>query len=340
MKILLDVIILLAGFVLLIKGADYFIDGSVSIAKKIKIPSIVVGLTIVAIGTSLPELAVSSMASLKQSNTIAISNVVGSNIFNLLMVLGITSLFINIHVKKSVLKREFPLLSVISAVLIFLAADTLWFGGIIGKVNIFKLENGNTTIGEISRMDGILLLVLFVGFIIWTVMYALKKRTGEQEDDGAILSNLKCALYIVGGVIAIMLGGELVVDSAKSLALAAGMSETLVGLTVVAMGTSLPELVTSVVAGRKGEADLAIGNVVGSNISNILLVLGLSAAISPVTVTIMNVIDAIIVLAATIIVFLFSATHRTIKRKEGILLVFMYAIYMIYIIYRQIGHII
>lgn len=334
MDILLDIIFLLAGFVLLIEGADYFVDGSVAIAKKLKIPSIVVGLTIVAIGTSLPELAVSSLASLKQSNAIAVSNVVGSNIFNLLMVLGITALFININVKKSVLRREFPLLTIISAILVFLAADTLWFGGIIGEVNIFKFENGNTTIGEISRMDGILLLVLFVGFIIWTVMYALKRRTVEDSEE-KIMSNVKCTLFIIGGIMAIVFGGNLVVDSAKSLALAAGMSETLVGLTVVALGTSLPELVTSVVAGRKGEADLAVGNVVGSNIANILLVLGVSATISPVTVTTMNVIDAFIALVATVIVFIVASTQRTIKRKEGILLVLLYGTYMVYILCRQ-----
>lgn len=334
MKILLDIVFLLAGFVLLIKGADYFVDGSVAIAKKLKIPSIVVGLTIVAVGTSLPELAVSSLASLKQSNTIAVSNVVGSNIFNLLMVLGITALFTNINVKKSVLQREFPLLTIISAVLIFLTADKLWFGDVIGKINIFNFENGDMNIGEVGRMDGFLLLVLFAGFIVWTVRYALKQRVTEEED-GEILSNAKCALFIIGGILAIVAGGELVVESAKSLALATGMSPTLVGLTVVALGTSLPELVTSVVAGRKGEADLAIGNVVGSNIANVLLVLGAAAVISPVSVTIMNVMDAVIVLVATIIVFIVSATQKTIKRKEGMLLVLIYVAYMVYIICRQ-----
>lgn len=337
MKIILDVVFLLVGFVLLIKGADYFVDGSVAIAKKLKIPSIVVGLTIVAVGTSLPELAVSSMASLKQSNAIAVSNVVGSNIFNLLMVLGITALFININVKTSVLRREFPFLTIISALLVFLAADTVWFGGILGDVNIFKFSNGNMTIGEVSRMDGILLLVLFVGFIIWTVSYALKQRVEEKEDT-EIISNGKCALFIIGGVIAIMAGGELVVDSARSLALAAGMTETLVGLTIVALGTSLPELVTSAVAAKKGEADLAVGNVVGSNIANGLLVLGVSATISPVTVTVMNSIDALIALIVTIIVYIVSATQKSIKRREGILLVLIYGAYMVYIICRQFSH--
>lgn len=334
MKIFVDIVFLLAGFVLLIKGADYFVDGSVAIAKKLKIPSIVVGLTIVAVGTSLPELAVSSLASLKQSNTIAVSNVVGSNIFNLLMVLGITALFTNVNVKKSVLKREFPLLTIISAVLIYLTADLLWFDDILGEINIFDFRNGNMLVGEVSRIDGILLLVLFVGFIVWTVKYALKQRVTEEED-GEILSNGKCAFFIIGGILAIVAGGELVVNSAKSLALAAGMSETLVGLTVVALGTSLPELVTSAVAARKGEADLAVGNVVGSNMANVLLVLGAAALISPVSVTMMNVMDAMIAFVSTIIVFAVSATQKTIKRKEGILLIVIYGVYMAYIICRQ-----
>ena len=322
MKTILDIILLLVGFVLLIKGADYFVDGSCAVAKRLRVPSIVIGLTIVAVGTSLPELAVSTFAAVKHSNAIALGNVVGSNIFNLLMVIGITALFKDMLVKKSILKREMPLLLIISVLLIFLAGD---------------IENGSTMVGNVNRIDGILLLVLFVGFIAWTVSYALKERTEEDGTDEVImLSKRKSAIFIVGGAIAIAVGGQVVVDSAKSLALAAGMSETLVGLTIVAMGTSLPELVTSAVAASKVEADLAIGNVVGSNISNILLVLGLSAAISSVGVTAMNFVDIIVSLAATIIVFIVASTQRTIKKKEGIFLVIIYAFYMAYIICRQI----
>ena len=340
MKTILDIILLLVGFVLLIKGADYFVDGSCAVAKRLRVPSIVIGLTIVAVGTSLPELAVSTFAAVKHSNAIALGNVVGSNIFNLLMVIGITALFKDMLVKKSILKREMPLLLIISVLLIFLAGDILWFGGIIKKNNIFLFENGSTMVGNVNRIDGILLLVLFVGFIAWTVSYALKERTEEDGTDEVImLSKRKSAIFIVGGAIAIAVGGQVVVDSAKSLALAAGMSETLVGLTIVAMGTSLPETavsVTSAVAASKGEADLAIGNVVGSNLSNILLVLGLSAAISSVGVTAMNFVDIIVSLAATIIVFIVASTQRTIKKKEGIFLVIIYAFYMAYIICRQI----
>ena len=236
MKTILDIILLLVGFVLLIKGADYFVDGSCAVAKRLRVPSIVIGLTIVAVGTSLPELAVSTFAAVKHSNAIALGNVVGSNIFNLLMVIGITALFKDMLVKKSILKREMPLLLIISVLLIFLAGDILWFGGIIKKNNIFLFENGSTMVGNVNRIDGILLLVLFVGFIAWTVSYALKERTEEDGTDEVImLSKRKSAIFIVGGAIAIAVGGQVVVDSAKSLALAAGMSETLVGLTIVAI---------------------------------------------------------------------------------------------------------
>ena len=324
MKVILDILLLLVGFLFLIKGADFFVDGSVAVARRLKVPSIVVGLTIVAVGTSLPELAVSSFASAKGSNAIAVSNVDGSNTFNLLMVLGVTALFASIKVKQSILKREFPFLAIISLILIFLLGDALWFGDIIG----------NVTVGSVGRIDGILLLLLFVGFIAWTISYALRERT--QGDDGDILmSKSKCVWFILGGIVAIVVGGEVVVDCAKSLALAVGMSETLVGLTVVAMGTSLPELVTSAVAAKKGEADLAVGNVVGSNISNILLVLGVSATISPVTVTLNNAIDAVVALLVAVIVYVVAITSKKIERKEGILLIFIYCLYMAYIICRQ-----
>lgn len=335
MKSILDIIFLLIGFVFLIKGADYFVDGSCAVARKLRVPSIVVGLTIVAVGTSLPELAVSSFAAAKGSNAIAVSNVIGSNIFNLLMVLGITALFVTINVNKSVLRREMPFLVAITLLTIFLIGDVLWFGDIIGKINIFDFKYGNEIVGTVERIDGIMLLVVFVGFIWWTVSYALKERKNASEDEEETeWSNAKCALYIIGGAITIMVGGEFVVDCAKSLALAAGMSETLVGLTIVALGTSLPELVTSAVAGKKGEGDIAVGNVVGSNIANILLVLGLSATISPIQVTAMSLIDAMMSLVITVVVFVVAGTKRSIKRGEGIFLVLIYVAYMVYIIGR------
>ena len=335
---LLNIVLLLVGFVLLVKGADFFIDGSSAVAKRLKVPSIVIGLTIVAIGTSLPELAVSTVASAKGANALAFSNVAGSNIFNLLMVLGISSLFISVNVKKSILKREFPFLIIITAISLFFAGDVLWFGGIIGKVNIFKFKYNNEQLGEIGRIDGIVLVLLFVFFIWWTVNYALKERDKHINSSEIIekqMSVVRCIIYIVGGAAGIVAGGELVVNSAKSIALAVGMSETLVGLTIVALGTSLPELVTSAVAAKKGEADLAVGNVIGSNISNLLMVLGVSATISPIPVTSMALIDTMILLIVTVIVFIFATTCKQIRLKEGIVLVLIYFAYMAYIICRQ-----
>lgn len=337
MNLVLEIIFLLIGFICLIKGADYFVDGSSEVAKKLRIPSIVVGLTIVAIGTSLPELAVSVFASVKNSNDIAFSNVIGSNIFNLLMVLGVAALFANINVKKSILKREFPFLMFTTLVVLFLAGDILWFGNVFGKVNLLRFEYGTEQIGTVGRADGVLLLLLFVGFIFWTVSYALqeRKKTAESDLIEETFSNAKCIFYIVGGAVAIILGGQIVVDCAKGIALTAGMSETLVGLTVVALGTSLPELVTSAVAAKKGEADLAIGNVIGSNISNILLVLGMSATISPVSVPVMSMIDTLISFVAVVFVFIISFTKKSIRRGEGAFIILFYAVYLGYIVCRQ-----
>ena len=333
MFIAIEIVLLLVGFVLLVKGADFFVEGSSAVAKKLKVPSIVIGLTIVAIGTSLPELAVSALASFQNSNAIAYSNVVGSNLFNMLMVLGVTACLIKIPVKPSVMKREFPFLVGITAVLVFLAGDALWFSG--KMFNIFRFHVSGKKIGEINRLDGILLVILFGFFLVWTVSYALKERKSMEEEQGEIIGNARCTLYILGGAVGVMAGGELVVECAKRLAMSAGMSETLVGLTIVALGTSLPELVTSAVAARKGEADIAIGNVVGSNISNILLVLGFSAAVSPVGVLTMSLADAVICLVVTIVVLVVARTQYSIRRLEGIFLIFIYVGYMVYILSRQ-----
>ena len=336
MEIILEIILLLVGFVLLVKGADFFVDGSSTVAKKLRVPSIVIGLTIVAVGTSLPELAVSSLASFQNSNEIAFSNVIGSNLFNLLMVLGVSALLSTVPVKKSILKREFPFLTIITAVLVFLSGGQMLFSNKSKILTIFHFREAKNMSGKVSRVDGLILVLLFVFFLIWTVRYALKERQGKEENrQQELMSNGKCVFYIIGGAVAIIVGGELVVECAKRLALAAGMTETLVGLTVVALGTSLPELVTSAVAAKKGEADIAIGNVVGSNIANILLVLGLSAAISPVPVMTMSLADAVISLAVTVIVFVIAGTRKSIRKAEGVLMIFLYAGYMGYILARQ-----
>ena len=321
---------LVAGFILLIKGADFFVDGSSSIAKKFKVPSIIIGLTIVAMGTSLPETAVSVTASLAGRNSLAISNVTGSNIFNTMMVIGVCALLTPVMVQTETLKRDIPFSAFCACILVVLGL--LAFG-----------DASDMTVGHI---DGIILLVLFCGYIIFLLRAALKSKKDAESASGAMTDGasdeeeikiipmwLAC-IYIVGGAAAIVFGGNLTVDSASRIALSFGMSETLVGLTIVSIGTSLPELVTSVVAARKNEVDMALGNAIGSNVFNILMVLGIAAAISPVTVLQENLIDLAILLGFTVVVWIFAFTKRKISRIEGGAMVALYAAFAVYICIR------
>ncbi len=309
----MDYVLLLAGFILLIKGADYFVEGSASVAAKLQVPPMIIGLTVVAMGTSAPECAVSTAASLKGDNAVAVSNVIGSNIFNLMMVCGICAIFSPLSVKAKTLKKEFPL-SVLAAV-ILMAAGYLQM--------------------EISRIDGLVLLALFVAFLVWLVKEAQRVRDSQEEPEKTRnLNNWLCFLYIAGGMAAIVAGGDLVVDAAAAIAESFGLSATLIGLTIVAMGTSLPELVTSAVAARKGETDMALGNVIGSNIFNILLVLGLAGAISPIEVLKVNMIDGIILIGMSCIVWIFAWCKKQISRMEGAVMIAVYAVYLGYICIR------
>lgn len=284
MNLLKAFLILVFGFVLLIKGADYFVEGSSSVAKRLKVPSLIIGMTIVAMGTSLPECAVSVAASLTGNNSLAVSNVVGSNIFNLMVVCGVCALFAPLTIKKDTLQKEFPF-SIICAILLMILG---YFGMTLGHV------------------EGVILLVIFAGYLFWMIQSARNARkkhmedrmmTEEEEfveDDIDIIPMWKCLVFIIGGMIAIKYGGDFVVDGASVIAAGLGLSQTLIGLTIVATGTSLPELVTSIVAARKDEVDMALGNVIGSNIFNILFVLGIAASISPVAFLMENIIDIII----------------------------------------------
>lgn len=329
MEMLGNIALLLVGFVLLIKGADFFVEGSSSVAKLLKVPSIVVGLTVVAMGTSLPELSVSVSAALNESNEIAISNVVGSNFFNLIVVLGVCALFTTVPVDRQVLKRDFPFSIIIMAALVFFMADLI-------KPWADVAEN---SAGLLSRLNSIILLAVFVGYLVYTVRSALQDRKnnlmaetdGDEEKPHSLLISI---IFIVCGVIAIKFGGDFVVDSAKYIALHIGMSETLVGLTIVAVGTSLPELVTSIVAAKKGETSLAVGNVIGSNIFNVLFILGVSGTIHPIMVEKQNLIDAILILLVSIVVYFFAKSRKKIERKEGMIMLAIYVIYMIYAILR------
>lgn len=305
---ILTYVLLVVGFVLLIKGADFFVEASSSIAKTLRVPSIIIGLTIVAFGTSMPELAVSTTASLAGNNEIAVGNVIGSNIFNLLVVLGACGAIRPFAVQ---LRWDYAASVGVAAALFFM---------IVGD-------------HFVSRTEAIILLVLFAVFVTMTVRDALTNRIEEEEEYKSI-TPLRCAIYIVGGLTAIVCGGDLVVECAKEIALALGMSQTLVGLTVVALGTSLPELVTSVVASRKGENGLALGNVIGSNIFNILMVLGASAAVKPVPVNGLAVVDAACLIVFSLITWLLCRSKLRISRMEGLIMLGMYTVYLIYICIR------
>lgn len=322
----MDYILLIIGFVLLIKGADFFVDGSSSVAKILKVPTIIIGLTVVAFGTSMPELSVSVTAALRGSNDLAVSNVLGSNIFNLLVVLGCCALVKPVAAKWSLLKKEFPFSILITVILLLVDSD----------FSIMKILDGNQGF-VLGRWAGLLFLILFVLYIYATVKSALRSRAEAkdmEEEEYKTMSPLKSGVYIVIGLIGIVWGGNLVVDSASNIALTFGWSQTFIGLTIVALGTSLPELVTSVVAARKGENDLAVGNVVGSNIFNILLILGVSSFITPITLDVTAVYDTIILIIASIIVYVSAISKREIQRKEGILFLVCYFAFFLYVFMR------
>lgn len=303
-------ILLIAGFVLLIKGADFFVDGCASIARSLKIPAVIIGLTIVAIGTSAPEAAVSITASIAGNNDIALSNVIGSNLFNLLIVIGICALLADVDTNHDILKRDLPVNAAVSLVLIVFLFDRV-----------------------LSRIEGLLLAAVLLIYMAVIVKKVLKDRQLEEESvqERSLLLSI---IASVGGIAAVILGGDMVVDNASAIAVALGMSQTLVGLTIVAVGTSLPELVTSITAVRHGETGMALGNAVGSCIFNILLILGVSSALSPITAVNELFIDACLLTAVSVIIFIFARTQNKTIRIEGAICVALYLGYMVYAVLR------
>lgn len=302
-------VLLIVGFILLIKGADFFVDGASSTAKLLKVPSVIIGLTIVAMGTSAPEAAVSISAGLSGSSDIALSNVIGSNIFNLLIVVGVSAIICPMKTEKVILRR-----------------DIWWSLGAAVATLIMMTDM------KISGAEGILLLGGMAAYIAVLIFDARKKRDGDDEVKA--MSPLKSIIYIVGGLAAIIIGGDLVVDSACDIAAAFGMSEALIGLTIVAAGTSLPELVTSIVAAKKGDSGLALGNVVGSNIFNILFILGSASAMTGINVARELFVDTAILIAVTVMMYFLCRTKEKTSRGEGVLCVLVYEAYMAYIILR------
>lgn len=305
----MEYLLLLIGFVLLIKGADFFVDGSSSLARIMKVPSVIIGLTIVAMGTSSPEASVSVNAALAGSNDIAISNVIGSNLFNGLVVVGVCAFMAGFKTNPEILKRDMPLNIIVTAILCIMLLDR-----------------------HINHIEGIILLISMAVYIAVMVISALKNR--ETADECKILSLPKSLIFIIGGLIAVIFGGTLVVDNACLIAKDFGVSENFIGLTIIAIGTSLPELVTSITATRKGDSGLALGNAIGSNLFNILFILGMSATICPLNVLSESIIDCIILLVSAVILYVFARTKKTMNRWEGIVCVFLYVGYTAYLLIR------
>ena len=308
MKFLVAILLLIAGFVLLIKGADWFVDGAAGIAARFGIPQLVIGLTIVAMGTSAPEAAVSITAATSGNAGITIGNVIGSNILNVLIILGLTAVIIAVPVQKSTVKWEMPFMHVITIVLVLL--------GLTG--------------GEIVFWEGIVLWVLFLVYLGY--LFKMAKKGNSDEEPEEILPRWKQLLMVAIGVICIVYGSDLTVDNATIIAEALGMDGRLIGLTIVALGTSLPEMVTSVTAARKGKADIAIGNIVGSNIFNILFVVGTTALITPVAFNANFLIDGVVALAAGLLLWFAVVNDRKLSRSEGVIMLVAYGVYFVHLL--------
>lgn len=317
---LVSCLLLVVGFVLLIKGADFFVEGASNVAKRFNVSPLIIGLTIVAFGTSLPEASVSISAGIAGSNDLSLSNIVGSNIFNLLVVIGVSVLFTDMAIDKKVLKREFPL-SIIATLLLWFMITPV----IIGKQNL-------------SRLDGVILLVLFAGFLfvnIYECLKANKALSEKEKEENRKIKLFKNIILLIVGLAGIIFGGDLIVKNATNIATMLGVSETLIGLTIVALGTSLPELVTSIVALCKGSNDIAIGNVVGSNLFNILFILGASSTLSPLSVDSKLAIDTLILLGASILTFVFCVSGKKVTKWEGIVMLLIYFAYLAYMFIRE-----
>ncbi|MDD3256144.1 calcium/sodium antiporter [Macellibacteroides fermentans] len=319
----MDILLLIGGLLLILLGANGLTDGAASIAKRFNIPSIVIGLTIVAFGTSTPELTVSISSAMKGSSDIAIGNVVGSNIFNILFIVGCTSLVAPIVITRNTLRKEIPLCILSSVVLLVIANDVL-------------LDKGASNI--LSTTDGILLLCFFLIFLSYTFAIALdgKSQATDEENNIKQMPMLKSVLFIIGGLCGLVYGGQLFVDGAINIARSLGVSESVIGLTLVALGTSLPELATSIVAALKKNPEIAIGNVIGSCLFNVFFILGCSSAITPMNIIGITNIDLLVLVGASILMWFFGLffAKRTINRTEGAFFVLCYVAYTVYLIYN------
>ena len=312
----MDIICLLLGFIIIIKGSDMLVDGSVNLAKFLKIPTLVIGLTIVAIATGVPEIAISISSSLKGSNGLLLGNLLGSNIFNILFILGLIAIIKPLYIKKEIILKNY-VFALLSCLVLFIISYDIYFG--------------DSLVNLITRTEGILLLC-FAGIFLYSTVLGATLDKNIKAEKGKF--SFKDILYIVVGIILIGLSAEVIVNSAVNISKWLGIGEDLIGLTIIAVGTNLPELVTSIVAVRKGEADIAIGNLVGTNIYNIFLILGLAATINPIVISSNAFIDIIVLAIISFIVYIFIQHKKDINRKEGIIMILLYIIYIVYVVIR------
>jgi cation:H+ antiporter len=329
-NILISILITLAGVLLVLKGADKLTDGSVSLARRFAIPEFVIGLTVVAFGTSLPEFIVTLVASLKGSSDMGIGNVVGSNLFNTLMIVGVTAAIAPIAVPKNTIRKDIPFTILASVVLSAIALDRMF------------AQPGSTDV--LTRGDGVALLGFFLVFLTYT--FAISRPSSETSSSSecsstseteAELPGWKVALYIIGGLIGLIAGGELFVKGASDIAGTLGVSDAVIGLTLAAGGTSLPELATSIIAARKGQSGMAIGNVIGSNLFNIFWILGLCSCISPMQVGGVTVVDFALLVLSGVLFWLFAKTRHLIQRWEGVLLMAVYLGYITWLVLQSVA---
>ncbi len=312
MPIFVSIILLVVGFVLLIKGADFFVDGAVSIANNCKMPKVLIGLTIVAFGTSAPELAVSLQALASGSTDMVLGNVIGSNIINILLILGLAACIRPLRIRRNTIKKEIPIAILISSLLVVLFLDV-------------QLKSGS--VNQITRSDGIAILLFFAVFLYYLISSALRSRDKKAVDPPRWKIFPSIAITLLG-LVGIIGGSELVVSSASNVASAIGISERIISLTVIALGTSLPELVTTVVSAKKGETDLVIGNILGSNIFNICIVLGIPVAIfGTITPASFKIIDLVMLVGSAVLLYVFSKTEHKISRREGIFMLIAFVVY-------------
>ena len=310
---IVNILLLIVGFILLIKGADIFVDGASSTARNFKVSKMLIGLTIVAFGTSAPEFAVSMSALANGSTDMVLGNVIGSCILNVLLILGIAAAIKPIKIHENTVKKEVPLALLISTLLVVLMLDS-------------KLGNG--ILNQITRSDAFVIILFFTVFVYYLISLARKKKEEKDDEDMKTMKLWKSLLFVAIGLAGIIIGSDFVVDNATDIAKTLGISERVISLTIIAFGTSLPELVTTIVSSRKGEQDLLLGNIIGSNIFNICVVLGIPVAIfGTITPSSFSYIDLVMLISSTLLLYLFSRSKRTISRLEGILMLIIFATY-------------